>query len=154
MLLRAQVILNMTNTHTITKIFIDTNVFVALEDENDSTHKRAIQLSEFLLKQHSVKFYTSSEVISETLTVISRKLGKEVAKKFIKKHKNSYMIDIFFDENLYRKTLNAYLKLKHNSVSFVDCSNTVIMRKYNIKYIFSFDEDFKKMGVELLSDAV
>jgi len=144
----------MINTHTITKIFIDTNVFVALEDEADSTHKRAIEISQYLLKQNNVKYYTSSEVISETLTVISRKLGKEVAKKFVKKHKNSHMIDIFFDENLYRKTVNTYLKLKQNSISFVDCSNVVIMRKYKIKYIFSFDEDFKKMGVELLGDAV
>ena len=73
----------MINMRTITNVFIDTNVFVALEDENDSTHKRAIQLSEFLLNQHNVKFYTSSEVISETLTVISRKLGKEVAKNLL-----------------------------------------------------------------------
>lgn len=144
----------MINMRTITNVFIDTNVSVALEDENDSTHKRAIQLSEFLLNQHNVKFYTSSEVISETLTVISRKLGKEVAKKFVSKHKNSHMIDIFFDEFLYRKTLNSYLKLRQKSISFVDCSNVVIMKKYKIKYIFSFDEDFKKMGVELLGDAV
>lgn len=138
----------------ITSVFIDTNVFIALEDEADSTHKRAIELSEYLLKQKNVRYHTSSEVILETLTVLSRKLGKEIAKKFIKKHKNSQIIDIFFDENLYKSTLKAYLKLKQDKISFVDCSNVLIMKKYKIKHIFSFDEDFKKMGVELLGDAV
>ena len=144
----------MTNTHMITKVFVDTNVFVALEDQNDSTHKKAVELSLLLNQNKKMKFYTSSEVIGETLTVISHKLGKEIARLFIKRYKNNKMIEIFFDENMYKDTKDLFLRNKSKNISFVDCSSVIAMRRAKINAIFSFDEDFRKLGIKLLVDVV
>jgi len=144
----------MTNTCMITKVFVDTNVFVALEDQNDSTHKKAVELSLLLSQNKKMKFYTSSEVIGETLTVLSHKLGKEIARLFMKKYKNNKMVEIFIDENMYKDTEDLFLRNKSKNISFIDCSSVIAMRRTKIKAIFSFDEDFKNLGVKLVEDVV
>ena len=123
------------------KVFVDTNVFVALEDQNDSTHKKAVELSSLLNQNKKMKFYTSSEVIGETLTVISHKLGKEIARLFIKRYKNNKMIEFFFDESMYKDTKDLFLRNKSKNISFVDCSSVITMRRAKINVIFSFDDD-------------
>ena len=138
----------------ISKVFVDTNVFVALEDQNDSTHKKAIELSLLLNQNKKMKFYTSSEVIGETLTVVSHKLGKEMARLFMKKYKNTKTREIFFEENMYQVTKGLFLRNKSKNISFIDCSSVLAMRRAKIKVIFSFDEDFRKLGVKLLKDVV
>ena len=139
---------------TISSVFIDTNVFVALEDKRDSTHQKAIELSEILLSQENIRYITSSEVIAETMTVLSKKLGKEAVKIFLKKHKKSNIAEIFFDEDLYQQTLKYFLEVKSKNTSFVDCSSVIAMKRNRIEAIFSFDEDFKKLGVKLLGDVI
>src|SRR3989339_212520 len=94
--------LNTINTHMISKVFIDTNVFVALRDETDSTHIKAIHLYE-ALKSDNTKFMTSSDVIAESLTVISKKLGKKSAIDFLDGIE-VFAKEIFIDENLHRET--------------------------------------------------
>lgn len=142
----------MINMHTISKVFIDTNVFVALKDDTDSTHKRALKLLEILVKQKNPLF-TSSDIIAESLTVISRKLGKDEAMEFLKELK-TYAKEIFIDESIHKETRRFFAKVKSKNISFIDCSSVIAMKRNKIKYIFSFDEDFKKMGVELLGDGV
>ena len=142
------VILNTINMPTRkNRVFIDTNIFVALRDKNDSTHKRAVQILERLIKA-DVIFFTSSDVIGETLTVISRKLGKTQAVKFLKEVEGMAR-EIFVDENLHRISRNFFTEVRSKTISFVDCSNVVVMKNSKIKTIFSFDEDFKKMWVKL-----
>jgi len=38
------------------------------------------------------------------------------------------------------------------NISFIDCSSAVAMKRNKIKTIFSFDKDFKKLGVNLAAD--
>ena len=87
--------------HTISKVFVDTNAFVALEDEEDSTHKKAVKLALYL-KENNIKPYTSSDVVGETLTVISKKLGKKAATYFFKNYQASDTGEIFITD--FKKT--------------------------------------------------
>lgn len=133
---------------TISKIFIDTNVFVAIKDDNDSTHDRAMLLLKTLKKSKKVKFYTSSDVIGESLTVISKKLGKLAAIEFLSQFKN-YAHEIFIDKYLHQETRDFFRRVKSKNISFIDCSSVVAMKRHKIKTIFSFDQDFKSLGVQL-----
>lgn len=143
----------MINMHMISEVFVDTNVFVTIRDNTDSTHKKALKISEYISK-NKIKWATSSDVIGETLTVISKKLGKEIAIDWYKDFKNSSIREIFIDEATHRETRKFFTKVKSKNISFIDCSNVIAMKRNKIKHIFSFDEYFRKMGVELLSDAI
>jgi len=137
----------------ISKVFVDTNVFVAIRDTTDTTHTRAIKISEYL-HNHKVKWCTSSDVIGETLTVISKKLGKARCVDWYKDFRNSRIEEIFVNENLHKEARSAFKQVRSKNTSFIDCSSMVAMKRNKIKYIFSFDEDFKKLGIKLLEEVV
>jgi predicted nucleic acid-binding protein len=137
---------------TISKVFVDTNVFVALRDTSDSTHTKAVKYYE-LLKKDGCKFYTSSDIIAESLTVISKKISKKSALTFLDEIEG-VIKEIFIDEFLHKETRDFFKRVKSKNISFIDCSSVIAMRRAKIKVIFSFDEDFKKMGVKLLGDVV
>jgi predicted nucleic acid-binding protein len=143
----------MINMRMISKVFVDTNVFVAIRDTTDTTHTRAIKILEYL-RNHKVKWCTSSDVIGETLTVMSKKLGKAICVDWYKDFRNSRIEEIFVDENLHKEARSAFKQVKSKNTSFIDCSSMVAMKRNNIKYIFSFDEDFKKLGIKLVEDVV
>lgn len=137
----------------ISKIFVDTNVFVAIRDTADTTHKKAIKISKYLDK-NKLKWCTSSDIIGETLTVLSKKLGKTICVDWYKDFKNSSIEEIFIDEKLHKETRSFFKRVKSKSTSFIDCSSIIAMKRNKIKYIFSFDEDFKKLGIKLLEEVV
>ena len=133
------------------KIFVDTSSFVSLEDNNDPNHTKAIKRASLLHEQKS-QLYTSSDVIAETLTVISMKLGKKAAKIFYEGYITSGFTEIFVERDLHQEVRKFFLNVKSKNISFIDCSNVVIMKKHGIAEIFSFDKDFKKLGVKLFGE--
>lgn len=136
------------------KVFIDTNIFVALKDKNDSTHTKAVRLTDYLGRQKT-ELFTSSDVVGETLTVMSRKLGKQTSLAFLKEYKLSSGIkEIFIEEALHEKARELFAKISSPKISFIDCSSAVAMRSEGISIIFSFDRDFKSLGVTLLEEIV
>jgi len=143
----------MINMRMISKVFVDTNVFVAIRDTTDTTHIRAIKISEYL-HNHKVKWCTSSDIIGETLTVMSKKLGKAICVDWYKDFRNSRIEEIFVDEKLHKEARSAFKQIRSKNTSFIDCSSVVAMKRNKIKYIFSFDEDFRKMGMKLIEDVV
>jgi hypothetical protein len=62
-------------------IFIDTNVFLALENADDALHQRALEVwSRF--ENLQPKLFTSIFILSETLTVLSLRVSKIHAIRF------------------------------------------------------------------------
>jgi predicted nucleic acid-binding protein len=137
----------------INKAFVDTSVFVSLADGADSNHEKAVFLSEIIAK-NNINLYTSSDVIGESLTVISRKLGKIDTGNFYKTYFCGAIKEIFIDQYFHRETRNFFFRVKSKNISFVDCSSVIAMKRNKIDVIFSFDTDFKSMGVKLLGDVV
>ena len=135
------------------KVFIDTNIFVALANKNDSTHARALKLLDFLEENRAILF-TSSDVIGETLTVMARKLGKKEAIDFLAGYKISGIKEIFIDEEIQEDAQKLFLRVRSKLVSFIDCSCAIAMQQNKIPYAFTFDKQFKGLGVKLLEEMV
>lgn len=137
----------MIRMHTKSKVFIDTNIFVALRDKSDPTHQRAVKILTSFIDKDS-HFYTSSDVIGETLTVLSRKLGKNQAKIFAKEIPD-IAIEIFIDDSLHKKARTLFSSIQSKNISFIDCSSVIAMKENNIPFAFTFDKHFKTLGVKL-----
>lgn len=137
-------------TNMPTKIFVDTSAFVSLHDGHDPNHKKALDLA-LRMDRENAELHTSSDVIGKTLTVISRKMGKIKAAEFFNNFKSSGVREIFIDEELHEQTRKFFMKVKSKNISFIDCSSVVAMKKRGLKTIFAFDQDFKKLGVSMLS---
>ena len=135
-------------------IFIDSDAFVALSKENDSNHARAVILLNQLLK-NEVQFITSNYVFSETLTVISLRIGHKQAISFAEKLKapdNGFEIK-WVDAAIEEAAIAVFKKQTSKNTNFVDCTNMVFLKQLPIYAIFSFDEIYKKNGFQMLEGA-
>lgn len=134
-------------------IFVDTDAFVAFVKKDDSNHKKAVKLFEAMEKK-PVMFTTSNYVFSEAVTVISQRVGRDVALDFINELKspaNAYDIK-WVTEEIEMQAIEKYKQQTSKNVSFTDCTNMVMLDTYGIDSIFSFDSIYKKNGYNLATE--
>ena len=123
------------------KIFLDTSFIVAFVNDNDSLHEKALELKDIFQNNDC---YISNLIIREIVTVIGNRIDTETAI-------NTYNIIInlctILEEHEIREFNNKVMELYeifNNKLSFVDCSNIVLMRENTIKQILTFDKQFKR----------
>ena len=132
------------------KILLDSDSFIALAKPTDSNHTKAKKIHQKLLSQ-SAKYFVSNLVFSETITVISQKLGLASAKKHIKNFKKQVssgrLTYIYIDQKIESLSLDIFNKQTSKNISFVDCTNIAIYQKYQLDAVFSFDKHYQKNDV-------
>jgi len=133
-------------------ILIDTNVFIARLDKNDTTHTQVIAISK-KIPENSV-LYTTNQIISESLTVAAQKLGKNTAITLLRELLSGDVTIIHVDEHIFSKSLSLFKKIRSKNVSFADCTSFVVLKQYNIDAVFTFDQHFRQQGFKLLNDLI
>ena len=127
-------------------IFIDTGAFIARYVEDDMHHERANQLWREVAKQRT-KLCTSSSVVNETITLLSRKVSKTFAveKGVLIYHSAAFEI-LRSDQKLELAALEWMNKFKDQKVSFTDCLSFAFMKSHKITQYFGFDKHFDIAG--------
>lgn len=127
------------------RIFVDTSAWYAYFDRSDGDHQKA---AAFFKKRPGL--VTSNLVLSETLALLQRRVGKKVAKKAGNFLLRSSLVEMVgLGQELLRETFSVFEKAPAK-ISFVDCSNRVAMKSLHLKIIFCFDQDFKKLGLKVV----
>lgn len=130
------------------KIFIDSSAFIALANRKDSHHQKARKLSEKFLNRRN-KFFVTNLILFESATMISMRVGKSQALKFIDNFPEHIKI-IKLTDQLEETAWQTFHKIKDKKISVVDCLSFVVIEKYNFNKAFTFDTDFPKFGIEIL----
>lgn len=125
------------------RLIVDADVFVAIRDENDSNHERALILSVQALEL-SVPLMTSDPAFGEAITVISQHTDLQQAVDFAEKTLASEIEIVKVDSSLRREALEIFKKQTSKNSRFTDCINMAIMKKMGLDTIFSFDIQYKK----------
>jgi predicted nucleic acid-binding protein len=128
-------------------VFIDANVFIAVIAKGDTLHARAFRVLD-VIKAEGLLPVTSNFVVSEVVTLISQRVGKESA---ISVAEALYRIDsptvsIRVDEPIERKALEYLKAIPGKNVSFTDCTTLALMELFRIPYLATFDRHFKTFG--------
>lgn len=136
-------------------VFVDSDAFVAAVKKADTTHKKARSLFQKLKEQEAI-LVTSNYVFSETVTVISQKMGHDAAIFYIDSMQSteSMLLIKRIDEQLEEQAIEIFKKQTSKNTSFVDCTNMAFLKKMQIDAIFSFDQIYKKNGFTLVEDLV
>ncbi len=130
-------------------IIADSSGLVSLISEDDSNHELAIKVSEELSGLNSL-IIVPSDVFSETLNVIGRKLSHELAINVGKEIISSSTYSVIETDGLLREAaLNIFAK-QAESVSYTDCVVMAFADNFNSKDIFGFDKAFKTNGYQRL----
>lgn len=135
------------------RIFVDTSGWVALFVQNDVNHKKAAAIFE-KMKDSKAVIYTSDYVIDETITTIlvrgSHKQSVIAGNAFFasKLIKNVYVAPKYIES-----AWMLYQKYKDKEFSFTDVASFAIIEDLNIKKVFSFDSDFRQVGIDLVKES-
>lgn len=125
-------------------VFIDTGIFVALHNADDSFNLRSKELVGQALSGDFGRMYTSDYVIDEavsTALVRTRKyeLAQDLGSHIIS---SARITKIFVNEEIFQNAWKKFVALKEKALSFTDCTSLAIMETKKIKQILSFDSDF------------
>lgn len=135
------------------KVFVDTSAWIAIVLEGDLHHSEAESYFRGLVKG-GAKVMTSNYVIDETLTRLLYDQSLRAAQKFYKKikeasSKNRLMV-FWIDEAIVDDAWNAFVKFAEHRLSFTDCTSYALVKRYRLDEIFAFDDDFAKVGLNLM----
>lgn len=123
-----------------TKIFVDSNYFIALFNPQDSLFKQAT-LANSKLEKDNPQIYISTYIFSEIVTVLSQRTGRVNAihaGNQLLEGRISILQSTMETEELSWKIFN---RVKKKNMSFVDCSSIAVMQAEGINKFLTFDEE-------------
>lgn len=126
-------------------IIADSSGLISLTSKDDSNYRIALRLERQFIKRKG-SIVIPSEVFSETLNVIGRKLGHGIALQTAKEIMESNAFFISESNSEIRSRALEKFGKQSASVSFTDCLVMAFADSYEIKEIFGFDETFQKNG--------
>jgi hypothetical protein len=136
------------------RLFIDTSAFIARYHSKDRCHKEAMDYTEQIKTKEAgiTELYTSDYVIDEMITTIFARTGSfELAKKYGEAIIASKVVNkIWVDQKSFNESWELFKKQGEIGLSFTDSTSLILMRKNGIYKIFTFDEHFKKLGLNVV----
>ncbi len=128
--------------------FVDTSAFFAAADRDDRHHEEATSALRDAVERGE-ELLTHSFVVVETAALLHRRIGQDVAKKFLND------LDLFrvvwVDDHLYRAGAERYAKSGRTGPSLVDCVSFALIRRWRVRSVLAFDRHFEEEGFEGVS---
>lgn len=132
-----------------TTIIADSSGIISLISKSDNNHHRAAAISEELERTKG-SVIIPSDVFSETINIVGKKLGHNIATEVVNKIQSVKTFLIVDSDEKIRSRAMEKFKNQPSSVSFTDCMVMSVADSFNTKQIFGFDEVFRKNGYKRL----
>jgi predicted nucleic acid-binding protein len=134
----------------VSKLFVDTSAFYALEDASDHHHEEARAIQAWCLVSRP-RLLTTHDVLDESVTLLGARLGPGIAARFARRLLTSRVIQLVrADETLDQAAVNLYERLGDSRLSFTDCVSFAVMHGLDISLAFAFDRHFERAGFRRL----
>ena len=130
-------------------LFVDTGAWFALADRSDHHHNQAVKVYPKLLSSYH-HLTTTNLVIAETYILIRRALGHQPAITFLENIAASPRVIKIYSDSVLEETAEGILrKYQDQDFSYTDAVSFAVMKQYDIKEAFSYDEHFMTAGFTL-----
>ncbi len=117
---------------------LDSNVWIAYLNTNDSQHKKAKKVFETTAAPIILPEY----VIAEVTTVLAYHAGKETANQFLHIAQHNTDIKILLTEHtFFLKIIEAFMQTSSKTLSFIDISLLVLSHRFPV---ITFDNALAK----------
>ena len=131
-------------------LFIDTNAFVALYDEDDDHYEAANAVMDGI-ERGDLPYghvFTSRFVLSETATTLLYGAGHREAVTALTNIRDSPPVNVLeVPEPLFDRTAEQFAAYDDQEISFIDQMNAVLSTDLGIDHIFAFEDDFATLGM-------
>lgn len=130
------------------KYFLDSSFIIALVNDNDSLHEKALKYIELT---ETNDCFISNLIINEVITVIGNKLGLKIAISTFNLLINVFNIINEYDNSNFNSSNMLIYEEYNTKLSYTDSSIIYIMKEEGIDNLISFDKEFKKVeGINLI----
>lgn len=126
-------------------VFVDTGAWLALADQSDQYHDKAVaQVKRLVDDNHEL--ITTNLVIHETFMLLSRRISRKAAVAFLDEIYTDSNVQIFHsDHTVEKEAYETIRKYTEQDFSVADCVSFAIMKREGLKRAFTFDKHFKTM---------
>lgn len=119
------------------KIFIDSSILIAFIDRGAPNHLRAAKAIEDLARI-GYRLYTSSSVVTESYTLLSKEVGTTIAFEFLQTMIQSG-IEMLFPQKADLITAHRILRVNRDrQITLNEAMNATLMQKRGIVQILTF----------------
>ena len=135
------------------KLFVDSSAFIALADRSDQDHKAAEDFFRECAPEAQV--HTSNYIVAETITRLRRTARHHAAAQWTKAvFESRQTTRHYVDAETELEAVQVFERYRDHFLSFTDCTTIVLLRRLRLDRIFSFDQDFRRLGYALLPGAL
>ena len=128
-------------------LFADTGAFYALADRRDPAHNRARRFYE----DSDALFLTSDFVFAETMSLLTKRLGKRLAVDFGQGIRSSSSFRVEDPTPQMRESAwKLFSGHQDKEYDLIDCLSFAMMESFHICEVFGFDRHFVQYGFRLL----
>lgn len=128
------------------KVIADTSGLYALVNRKDPHYQQAANF----LKAHAAvgSLLVSNHVFDETMTLVKKRLGMQVALQLGIRLRNSRFVEmVIFSAAEEQEVWRVFSHYTDKEWSYTDCACLVLARQRDIQQAFSFDHHFTQMGL-------
>ena len=131
-------------------VFLDTSGLLALVNERDSLHNRAVPvLAE--LRSEAAPIVTSDWVLVELLSGASARALRTRAAEWCRSLVGSPDVEVVSaDREGFLSALDLFESRPDKDWSLVDCSSILICKQRGIRRVFTHDRHFRQAGMQVL----
>jgi len=131
-------------------LFVDTNAFVALFNEDDVHYQRANAVIDGI-RDGDLPYgpvFTSRYVLSETATTLLYGVGHREAVEALATIRESSTVNLLkVTEPIFDRTAEQFAAYDDQQISFVDHLDRALSDEFDIEHVFAFEDDFRTLGV-------
>jgi uncharacterized protein len=127
-------------------VFVDSGYYLARLMPQDQWHRASLRAV-----VPGMRFFTSSLVVNETITLLQRRGYYSAALEFLEQVRSNEELEIVYpDSALQSAGWDLFGQWGGSGASAVDCVSFAIMKRHGIRKGFTFDDHFRKPGFEIL----
>src|SRR3989338_3765540 len=128
-------------------LFIDSSAWISFLIPTDSNYLKSVAIFQSFTKE--TRIFTSLFVIDEIITKIRRTLDQNETNKFYRQltilEKKKAVRILAIGKAIVTQAINLLQKYPTpNTLTLTDATNIVLMKKFKISALFTFDRDFNK----------
>ncbi|MBI4066386.1 type II toxin-antitoxin system VapC family toxin [Candidatus Gottesmanbacteria bacterium] len=136
------------------RILLDSDALIAMVEESDASHERAIEMFDALTARNALFFITSTTV-AEVITTLQRKYSHRSAAGDLYERLLTHWVEIVpVDRDLIAGAHAYYTSSGSKQNTIFDAVNIAAVKAHHLDGIFSFDRWYGRQGASMVWNAL